>query len=197
MSLTKKFTNSFFELKNAYSLATVAMLLALRIVLGFFANATLPFFGNTVKISGAFLPIAIAGVMFGPVSAAIVGAAGDILSFIIAPTGMYFPGFTINGLITGLIYGMFFYKSNITIKRVITAWFVNTLCVETFLHAFWLYTLYSGGSGKTYYAYLITRLISEAIKLLPEILLIYGVGKLTTKIKIPSLKKAAKKQTRH
>ncbi len=190
MSLTKKLTGSFFELKNLYSLATIAMLLALRIVLGFFANATLPFFGNSVKISGAFLPIAVAGVMFGPVPAAIIGAAGDVLSFMIAPTGMYFPGFTINGFLTGFIYGMFFYKNNVTIPRVVIAWFVNTLCVETFLHAFWLYTLYSGATGKTYMAYLTARLVSEAIKLLPEIILIFGVGKIAARIKMPTFRKS-------
>ena len=77
--------------------------------------------------------------MFGPIPAAIVGALGDILSFIIAPTGAYFPGFTINGFITGFIYGMFLYKNNVTPLRVVLAWFTNMLCVETFLSAFWLY----------------------------------------------------------
>lgn len=74
--------------------------------------------------------------MFGPIPAAIVGALGDILSFIIAPTGAYFPGFTINGFITGFIYGMFLYKNNVTPLRVVLAWFTNMLCVETFLIAF-------------------------------------------------------------
>ena len=43
-------------MKSIYALAAIAMLLALRIVLGFFANSTLPFFGNNVKLSAAFLP---------------------------------------------------------------------------------------------------------------------------------------------
>lgn len=189
MSVSKKFLNSCGELKSVYSLTAIAMLLALRVVLGFFANATLPFFGNAVKISGSFLPIAIAGVMFGPVPAAIVGAAGDIISFMIAPTGMYFPGFTINGLITGLIYGFAFYKNTVTIPRTIISWFINTLTVETFLSAFWLYTLYSAGSGKSYAAYLTARFISEAVKCLPEIILIFSLGKLCTKIKLPQTKK--------
>ena len=96
MSQLKKIQSSLLEMKSIYALAAIAMLLALRIVLGFFANSTLPFFGNNVKLSAAFLPVAVTGVMFGPIPAAIVGALGDILSFIIAPTGAYFPGFTIN-----------------------------------------------------------------------------------------------------
>ena len=186
MSLSKKLLNSCSELKNIYSIAAIAMLLALRVVLGFFANATLPLFGNSVKLSGAFLPIAITGAMFGPVPAALVGALGDIISFIIAPTGMYFPGFTLSGLLTGLIYGIAFYKNNITIPRVVIAWFVNTVVVETFLSAYWLYALYSGGTGKTYTAYLAARVISEIFKCLPEIILIFAVGKLTSRIHIPT-----------
>ena len=102
----KKFPASLRELKNVRALAAIAMLLALRVVLGMFANATLPMFGNTVKLSAAFIPIAVGGAMFGPVPAALIGALGDVISFVIAPTGGgYFPGFTISGLLTGLVYG--------------------------------------------------------------------------------------------
>lgn len=78
MRYLKKFPASLFELKDIRSLAAVAMLLALRIVLGMFANATLPMFGNTVKFSAAFIPIAVAGAMFGPIPAGLVGALGDV-----------------------------------------------------------------------------------------------------------------------
>ena len=180
MSQLKKIQNSLLEMKSIYALAAIAMLLALRIVLGFFANSTLPFFGNNVKLSAAFLPIAVTGV----IPAAIVGALGDILSFIIAPTGAYFPGFTINGFITGFIYGMFLYKNNVTPLRVVLAWFTNMLCVETFLAAFWLYTLYGGGSTP-YTVYLTARFISVAVKCIPEIILVFALGKLAGKIRVP------------
>ena len=170
MSQLKKIQSSLLEMKSIYALAAIAMLLALRIVLGFFANST--------------LPIAVTGVMFGPIPAAIVGALGDILSFIIAPTGAYFPGFTINGFITGFIYGMFLYKNNVTLLRVVLAWFTNMLCVETFLTAFWLYTLYGGGSTP-YTVYLTARFISVAVKCIPEIILVFALGKLAGKIRVP------------
>ncbi len=171
--------NSFFELKKLQSMVIIAMLLALRIVLGMFANATLPFFGNAVKISGAFLPIAMAGAMFGPVPAMLVGALGDVLSYIIAPTaGGFFPGFTVSGALTGLIYGFFLYKNQITMPRVIIAWTVNTLVVETFLAAYWLFLLYSASSGKAYDVWLLSRVISQAVKCVPEIMIIFGAGRL-------------------
>ncbi len=178
MSPIKTIKSSALELKDLRALVITAMLLALRVVLGMFANTTLAFFGNAVKISGAFLPTAIAGAMLGPVPALLVGALGDIISFMIVPTGTFFPGFTVSGALTGLIYGLFLYKNQITLPRVIIAWVVNTLAVETFLAAFWLYLLYSGGAGKTYGAWLLSRVISQAVKCVPEILLIYGSGRL-------------------
>ncbi len=191
MSQVRKFYDSLKELKSVYSLAAIAMLLALRVVLGFFANGTLAFFGNNVKISGAFLPIAVTGSMFGPVPAALVGALGDIISFLLNPTGgAYFPGFTISGLLTGLIYGFAFYKSKITVPRVIIAWLINTIAVETFLAAFWLYVLYGAGQGTPYMVYLSARLISAAVKCIPEIILIFAVCRLASKIKIPNRLKA-------
>ena len=179
MSPVKTFKNSFLELKKLQSLVLLVMLMALRMMLGIFANATLPMFGNAVKLSGAFLPIAMAGAMFGPIPALLVGALGDILSYIIAPTGGgFFPGFTLSGALTGMIYGIILYKNQITLPRVIIAWAINTLVVETFLAAYWLFLLYSANVGKSYDAWLVSRLISQAVKCVPEIMIIFGAGKL-------------------
>lgn len=176
MHYLKKFPASLFELKNVRALAAIAMLLALRIVLGLFANATLPIFGNTVKFSASFIPIAITGAMFGPVPAALVGALGDVISFVLAPTGGgYFPGFTISGLLTGLIYGFALYNEKLSLPRFAIAWCVNTLVVETFLAAFWLYTLYAHEPPYTFY--LTARFISQAVKCAPEILVFFALSK--------------------
>ena len=181
MSIGKKTLNSAKELKSIYGLTAIAMLLALRVVLGIFANSTLAIFGNTVKISGAFIPISVAGAMFGPIPAGLVGALGDIISFMLNPTsGGYFPGFTISGLLTGIIYGYALYKNDVTLPRVITGWVVNMLLVETFLNAYWLLVLNNYSAPYTFY--LSARFISVGIKCIPEILLILAVGKIGERI---------------
>lgn len=191
--MIKKFTGSLSEMKKIQALAAIAMLLALRVVLGMFANATLPFFGNTVKISAAFVPIAVAGAMFGPFPAALVGALGDIISFLIAPTGGgFFPGFTISGLLTGLIYGFVFYGEKLSLPRIAIGWGINTLLVETFLAAFWLYILYV--QQPSYGFYLSARLISQAVKLLPEILVIFALSKPITTLSNKLSGRSAKMQ---
>ena len=170
MRYLKKFPASLFELKDIRSLAAVAMLLALRIVLGMFANATLP--------------------MFGPIPAGLVGALGDVLSFLIAPTGgAYFPGFTISGLLTGLIYGFALYNEKLSLPRIAIAWAVNALVVESFMAAYWLYILYA--QEPSYLFYLSARGISLAVKCAPEILILFALGKPVKALSCNVIKKKA------
>lgn len=186
MSVKEKFVNSFKELNNVYSLVALAMLLALRIIVGIFANSTMAMFGNLIKISINFLPIAVAAILFGPIGASVVGGLGDILSFFINPAsgGSYFPGFTINGILTGLILGIFLYKNNATVKSVLISWTINAVFIEVLLSGYWLYFIYGAGNGDTFEIFLLTRAVSEAIKFIPSVFLIYVFGK--------ALKKAVK-----
>ena len=186
LSLKEKLYNSFKELTNVYSLVALAMLLAIRIIVGIFANSTMALFGNMLKISINFLPIAVAAAMFGPIGAALVGGLGDILSFFINPAsgGSYFPGFTLNGILTGLILGIFLYKNNISVKNVLISWSINAVLIEVLLSGYWLYFIYGAGSGASFWVYLWTRVISEAIKFVPSVLLIFAVCKATGKIRI-------------
>lgn len=185
MALKEKTLNSFKELSDIYSLTALAMLLALRVILGIFANATMPMFGNLVKISFNFLPIAIAAAMFGPIGAALIGGLGDILAFFLnSAGGTYFPGFTLNGILTGLILGYFLYKNNVTVKSVTISYLINVIIVEVLLAGYWLYFIYGAGQGDSFFVFLWTRLISEAIKFVPTVLIILAVGKATGKIKI-------------
>ncbi len=179
MTVKEKFKNSLSELKNPYSLAALGMLLALRIILGAFANSTLALFGNTVKIHINFLPIAVAAMLFGPFAAGLVGALGDVFAFFLNPIGgSYFPGFTLNGFLTGMILGLFLYKNNAKLLSIILAWLANVVLVEIPLTALWLYIT----NGMDYGFFLWARLISEAIKFVPSVLIIFAVGKAVTKI---------------
>ena len=83
MSIFKKFADSSKELSKVQALAVCAMMLAIRIVLGIFSNFTLaimPF----VKIGFSFIPVVIVAYLYGPICAAIVSGAGDILAIIFA-----------------------------------------------------------------------------------------------------------------
>ena len=51
MGFKEKFYNSAKELSNVQSLVALAMLLAIRVIVGIFANSTMALFGNMLKIS--------------------------------------------------------------------------------------------------------------------------------------------------
>ena len=74
-------------------------LIALNIVLSNFI--TIP---GIINFGG--FPIIFAGVVFGPVVGGLVGAIGDIVSFIVKPTGPFMPHFVLTSALTGMIPGL-------------------------------------------------------------------------------------------
>ena len=122
MSYFKKFASSSRELSHVQTIAVCAMMLALRVVLGIFSNFTLavmPF----VKIGFTFIPIVIVAYLYGPVCAAIVSGAGDILSIILAnPTAFSMnPALTACYIWEGVLWGVVLYQSELNIKDIIIA----------------------------------------------------------------------------
>ena len=122
MTYLKKFASSSKELTHVQTLAVCAMMLALRVILGIFTNFTLaimPF----VKIGFSFIPIVITAYLYGPVCAAIVSGAGDVLSIILAnPTAFSMnPALTACYVWEGIIYGVVLYQSEFKLKDIIIA----------------------------------------------------------------------------
>lgn len=142
LTLAQKFSKSAQMLKNPQSLAVCGMLLALRIVIGYFSNLTLAI-SPDIKIGFSFLPVAIAGILCGPVASGIIGALGDLFCFLLAPMGAYFPGWTINGLLVGLLYGIFLFESKKFIPSLVICEIISGLFVEIVLGSLWLYIQYS------------------------------------------------------
>lgn len=190
MTIKNKLLNSAKELTSIYSLSALGMLLALRIILGILANSSMALFANLAKISLNLLPIAAAGIMFGPVCAGLVGAAGDVLSFFINSAGQpYFPGFTLNGFLTGMIFGLILYKNNAKTIRIILACVINTIFIEIILSSIWLYFIYGAGNQQPYLLYLLTRVASEVIKAIPITILIISICKAAIRIPVKQPKK--------
>ena len=96
------------NLRNTKVLTAAALLTAIGIIAGFFKIPIT----NLIEIRFASIPIAAAGALFGPGIAAIVGILTDIGGFLVKPTGPYFPGFTISGAVSGLIYGIMLHRKD-------------------------------------------------------------------------------------
>lgn len=74
-------------------------LIALNIILS--SIITIP---GVINFGG--FPIIFGGIVFGPVVGGVVGAIGDIVSFIVRPTGAFMPHFVLTSALTGIIPGI-------------------------------------------------------------------------------------------
>ncbi|EHO52822.1 hypothetical protein HMPREF9099_01202 [Lachnospiraceae bacterium oral taxon 082 str. F0431] len=107
------FLFSYRELKKVRTITTVAMFVALSIILGAF---TVPI-GNFLKIGFSSLTTVSVGYLFGPIVGSVFGAITDVVKYAIKPTGPFFPGFTLNAIIAGFIYGSILYKKQVEYKE--------------------------------------------------------------------------------
>ncbi len=179
--LFAKFRESAKELTKIQSMAICAMLLALRVVVGYFSNLTLAI-SPDIKIGFGFLPVAIAAMVCGPVGGMIVGGLGDILSFMIAPMGYYFPGWTVSGMLVGLFYGIFLYNAKRPLLNLIIAEVVIGIFVEVALGSLWLLIQYQ----KAFLLMAGMRGLKTLVAIPIEVVLIFFFSKVLSKI--PRLK---------
>ncbi|AEF84533.1 conserved hypothetical protein [Treponema primitia ZAS-2] len=91
-------------------LVLASLLLAILIVVERLLSVQTPI----LRISFAFVPVTLSALLLGPVWSALVAGLGDVIGALLFPKGVFFPGFTLSSLVTGLIYGLCIYnpKSN-------------------------------------------------------------------------------------
>jgi ECF transporter S component (folate family) len=153
-----EFAESARELKKLRSLIACSLMLALGIVLNLFATVPV---SDTLKVSTSFVALAAIGLLFGPVPAMVSGGLLDVVSFVVKPLGAYFPGFTISGILSGLIYGLFLYRRSV--KSLFIAAPLSKLLVNVFinlvLNTYWLTFL----SGKGFLVMLPVRVLKNIV----------------------------------
>lgn len=152
------------------------MLLALKMVLSMFTINV----SSLLKISFAYLPIAVAGLLFGPVVGGVVGAVGDVVGYFVQPTGPYFPGFTLNAFLSGFLYGLVLYRKPVGLMRTFTAKVLVTLLVSLLLNPFWLSVLY----GKAFLVVVSTRIVTNLAMLPIDTAILFTLLKIMEKSRV-------------
>lgn len=177
--LKKKFGFLCFPAQGAGGVRAVAvcgMLLALRLILGLFTvNA-----GPLLKIGFSYLPVAAAGLLFGPVAGGVVGAAGDVLGYFVRPTGPYFPGFTLTAFLSGFVYGLLLFRRPVKLARTFAAKAAVTLLASVVLDPLWLSILY----GKAFAAVVSARILTNLILLPIDTAVLYAVLKIMERSRV-------------
>ncbi len=183
MSIIQMFKKSSQNLSKIAPLCICSMMLALRIVLGMFTNFTLSF-APFVKIGFSFLPIVIVAYLYGPVCAAIVSGAGDILSIVLSnPTAFsIMPGITLCYILEGLIFGVILYERK-ELKRIILAFVMVLLLCRLPLNTLVLHLM----MGIEYFELMLYRAIILVPFAIVEVSISYGIIKAVDRV--PTLKK--------
>lgn len=175
-NLVACFQESARELKEHKTIVVTAMMIALGVVLGFYSVQI----GDFLKIGFSGLANELTAMLFGPVVGGLMGGIADLLKFIIRPTGPFFFGFTFNAILAAVIYGVFWYKKPMSLKRIFAAKITVAIVVNLFLNTYWLSMLY----GKGFAALLPARAIKQLISVPVESILFFLVVSMLMKAKV-------------
>ncbi|XVG95198.1 folate family ECF transporter S component [Eubacteriales bacterium KG127] len=167
-------------------LVTIAVFIAIEIILTRFLSIQTPI----VRLGFGFLPIAMIGILYGPIWAGVSYAVGDVLGMMLWPTGGYFFGFTLSAFLTGIIFGLLLKRDEtgrLQLSRILIACAIVVLFVNLGLDTLWLSIL----QGKAYMAILPVRMLKSVITYVLQVTLIplvyHGVVK-----NIPALRVSKK-----
>lgn len=126
------------EVKKLRTLAVSAIFLALSSAV---ASVFIPL-PNNLRVYFTYGPKALCAAVIGPVSGLIFGLTGDLLGFVLHPTGGFFPGYTLTSMMGMFLYGLGLYRKKITVCRLaLTKLLVNLVC-NAGLNVLWSAILY-------------------------------------------------------
>lgn len=168
MAFFTNFKRSAMELRNIECIVTIGMLLAVGVVLDGFGSIRL---GEAIKINFVFLPLAMVGILFGPVCGGLAGMLVDVIGYLVNPIGTFIPWLMLISGLEGLIYGMILYnirpeKSWQTFLRILVARFLVCGICNLTLNTLALYNMgfITGESfGVLFAARIVTNLLTFAV----------------------------------
>lgn len=130
------------ELKNIRILTFTALMIAACVALSYVPS--IPIGDSGSRITWGFLARSVCGMVGGPVVALVFGLAEDTISYLIHPSGAYFPGYALTTMLGTMIYALFLYRAKPTAVRIFLAkLFTNALNV--LLGSLWSSILYQKG----------------------------------------------------
>ncbi len=165
----KTFKDSLYEMKNVHKLTLCAIFVALYVVVDAFSVNFL-----TAQFTFSYLALAAIAYIAGPTTAFFCGGICEVIGYMLAPkTGPLHLGFTFTAMLTGLVMGLFLYKRDLKLWRVIVSRSVVAFILNLALNTYWLSTLI----GKAYLVMIPMRALKTVIQLPIDIILIFLILK--------------------
>jgi len=159
---------------NIRTLCRVSVLIALEIVLSRFCSFNTP----TLRIGIGFVPIALCGIMYGPLWAGAAWGISDLLGTVISGNGIY-PPITLTYILMGVAFGLLLHRKNAKFfPDIILCSFVINAGLSLCLNTYWLSIL----SKTPYLALLVTRIPQCVLLFVLYLILIPLLQKLAVRL---------------
>lgn len=152
------------EIKNVRNLVIAGLCVGLATVISAFYIPV----GLNLRVYFTFLVVAFGSMIFGPTVGLITGLAYDLVSYMLFPSGVFFPGYTLSTMLEFFIYGLFLYRSRISIFRVSMMKLIVNYGVHVGLGSLWSAILYKKG----YLYFFAKSLIKNTLMLPIEVIMI-------------------------
>ncbi|MDI6600395.1 MAG: folate family ECF transporter S component [Thermoanaerobacteraceae bacterium] len=132
---------------SAKSIAYAGLFIALSIVLTRTMSFMITVGGiQGVRIGLGGMPIILSGIVLGPGLGALVGAASDVIGYILFPNGPYFPGFTLTAALSGALPAILLRfidrKRSFPLIKILIVIAISDIITSIFLDTYWLVIMY-------------------------------------------------------
>ncbi len=145
-------------------LLVLSLLTAISVILERF----LGYNDKVLSISIAFLPLALAGMLYGLIPGIVVAALADFLGALLFPSGPLDLRFTVIAALRGAIYGLFLHKKDLTKPLIILTQLLIIVVCNLLLNTLVISTII----GKGFFALLPLRVVKNLLMFPIEVFLI-------------------------
>lgn len=160
--------NSIKKLK-IFDMCMISILFALQIVLKFVSIPT-GFPGLNIVIN--YLIFALIALIYGPIWGMVIGFGSDIIGFVMNPVMFHF-GYTIQAILTGFVYGICLYKTDLKFSKVLVCRIIINILLNGVFGSF-LWGDYNGWSLDATILYMwAVSLPKNILYLIPQVILLY------------------------
>ena len=170
--------NRLIELFNPKDIfkTRALVLMALMVALSTALSAVEVYLDPTQKLfSFAYLPRAMAAILFGPWAALAVAFVSDLTSFVASSSGFaYFPGYALSAMVADFLCALLLYKRELSFWRV-AVWRGLVIVFVIFgLNSIWMIMFYGVEAGKYFSLF---RVVRNLFQLPLDIYLVTKLGR--------------------
>lgn len=167
----KYFALAFDEFSSVKKLCGIAAMFAIMFVC---KAIKIPSGFAGLGIGITYLIFSTIGMTYGPIVGLVIGLLSDTLGYFIFPSGgPFFPGYMINAMLSGFMYGLCFYRTKVTFTKCLYARLFINLIVNVLLGSLWMGILYNWSMEAVFNYMLIISLPKNLVYLLPQSIILY------------------------